>query len=450
MIFTDKSFSPPDVSLKRRYYEGFTLFDKSSGKMSAEESLGFEETEDGIKTSYGKEDFKLGESVFALPAGVKVQKLMSYTYRSGVSDNYGNILFIYCSDEYLYKYSAEDGLIKTNIAFSAPPEGINYRTPQGEDIMLFIGKPYSYKFTGVTSTYKIMSSAPSSSCAAVHYERLFSVDSSYDAKVCFSAALDIEDWESGIQKAGYIEAYDDTGKVLRAFALDNRLYLMRERGITRLRALGDNLNFSLRRVSAFTGKIDGKSCCLCGSRIVFLSDAGIYLFNGEKSERVCDELFMRIDEVLSYACFFRNRYFVAVKLKSGETATLCMDAEAKKGFFLPFGTYYPAEFKGDLLFSDGEKILRLSDENEEGECVWESGFTDFSLGGRMKYLKNIFVKGEGDYILTVYADGGGYSKYSSDNKFSPMLRGRKFNIKIAAKKAELKGMEAEIYEDRYY
>lgn len=449
VIFTDKSFSKPDITLKRKYYEGFTLFNKSSGKIGAEDSVGFEETEGGIKTSYGKENFKIGENVFSLPSGVKIRKLMSYTYRSGISDNYENILFVYASDEYLYKYSS-DGLIKTNIAFSAPPEGINYRTPQGEDIMLFIGRPYSYKFSGATSTYNIISSVPSSSCAAVHYERLFVVDSSYDAKVCFSAALDIEDWESGIQKAGYMEAYDETGKILRAFTLDNRLYLMRERGITRLRALGDNLNFSLKRVSAFTGKIDGKSCCLCGSRIVFLSDAGIYLFNGESSERVCDELFGRIEDILSYACCFKNRYFVAVKLKGGNAATLCMDVAEKKGFFLPFVTYCPAEYKDDFLFSDGDKIFKLLNENADEECVWESGFTDFSLGGRMKYLKNIFVKGEGDYILTVLSDGGGYAKYSGDNKFSPMLKGRKFNIKISAKNAELKGMEAEIYEDRYY
>lgn len=449
MIFTDKSFGAPDISLKRKYYDGLALFDKSSDKMSAEKSLGFEECGDGIKTSYGKEAFTLGQNVFVLPSEGNIKKLMSYTYGSGTANNCSQILFIYASDGYLYKYSATDGIIKTNIYFSAPPEGINYRTPQGEDIMLFIGKPYSYKFDGTTFVYNIMSSVPSSSCAAVHYERLFVVDSSYDAKVCFSAALDIEDWESGIQKSGYVEAYDDVGKILKMFSLNNRLYLMRERGITRFRALGDNLNFSVKRVNVFTGKINGESCCLCGSKIAFLSDSGIYLFNGEKSERICDELFMRTEEILSCACFFKNRYFVAVKLKSGERATLCIDVEKKDGFFLPFPVNNPTEFNGDLLFSDGKHILKLSNDNED-DCVWESGFTDFSLGGRMKYLKNIFVNGKGDYVLTVYSDCGGYSVYSLDNKFSPMLKGRKFNIKISAKNAELTGMEAEIYEDRYY
>ena len=114
----------------------------------------------------------------------------------------------------------------------------------------------------------------------VHGERVFGVYNGKRGSVWFSDNLDPTDWTVSADAGGYIAFGDDCGDAIGLVSFLGYLYIFRERGIYRLTAYGDQGEFMLKKLFTSTGCIYKDTIALCGDRIMFLTDEGIFSFDG--------------------------------------------------------------------------------------------------------------------------------------------------------------------------
>ncbi len=242
------------------------------------------------------------------------------------------------------------------------------------------------------------------SCAAYHYERLFTAK---EMRVRFSKPLEAWNWTNEAQGAGYIDLPPAGGNVISILSFKDKLYLFRERGITQLRALGDNLNFKLTVMPVQCGKILAGSPADCGSHILFLAEDGLYSFNGGTCKRWENSGFDLIDGAQEITASARGgRYFASVALKSGGRCLFCADAETEKSWFLRGEALFPAGGDGTLFAFEG-KTYRIRERgffpDTENCCTLETAPLSLGTAAR-KYVDAITLTGAGDFRVQVRSD----------------------------------------------
>lgn len=449
MIFLEKTIEgQSSFSTKKKYFDGIYSYrgEDAGEKLFARTCVGFQGEGGSLTSGPAAERATADGAEVSFP--VEMKRVYVYRYRSG--DSHEEILFAYGADGKLYRLETDGSATASGIAFSSPPEGMFYMTTDREERFLFAGKEGAYLFSGSENAFAQLASVPSSSCAAVHYERLFLSNEESDCKITFSRALDVNDFTENVQGAGYIEIPEDKGKILRLIGYDGRLYLIRERGITRLRAMGDNRNFYVSALDVSCGNIVKESVAVCGGYVVFLTDEGIYRFDGTKAERMCGELFALLKKGdFGIPCAHGEKYYAGVVLKDGTKASLCIDASEKEGYLLPFHGDSFFSFSDKLYFFEGADLyyVREREEGDAYDCLWESGPTDFFLGGKRKILKDLFIRAEGKYSVVVSDESRSFGANAEGSVLlHPRLCGRTFNVKICGSNATLYGLEATVDE----
>lgn len=268
-------------------------------------------------------------------------------------------------------------------------------------------------------------------CCAVHYERVVIASGS---KLMFSAPLSAEEWTCAIDKGGSLELPNESGDVIEIISFEDHLFLMRERGITKLYASGDMREFYAREIPFACGKIKKGSIVRGESAIYFFTESGLYSFNGASCLRIphCGSELITRDCDIS-AAFAHGNYYAAVKIGT-ERCIFCYDIAAERGHFIRF----PAERVvggTQLLFTQGKKICQLTEQGfgaKEGEL--NLGKTAFGLSGTDKILDGIVIDGSGKFRVEVRV-GNGLARYVRGTageylRFAYPVRGRFFSIRL--------------------
>ena len=149
----------------------------------------------------------------------------------------------------------------------------------GKDVLLLCseGSPLAVLDDGTVTT---VTSAPRFTSVTVHNERVYGTVSGTSEQLWFSDNFDPENWTVSGDEAGYISFQDECGDALAAVSFLGYLYIFREHGIHRLTAYGDQSEFSLKKLFTATGRLYKHTIALCGDRIMFLTDEGIFSFDG--------------------------------------------------------------------------------------------------------------------------------------------------------------------------
>lgn len=272
-------------------------------------------------------------------------------------------------------------------------------------------------------------------CAAVHYERLFTA-SGY--RVHYSAPLEPENRIESAQGAGFIDLPSQGGDILDAVSYKEKLYLFRERGITQLRALGDNLNFKAVTMPYSCGKLAAESVANCGQSVLFFTESGLFSFNGGTCVMLTGYGAERVDlSAPVRAVSAGGKYFAAVTLLTGERGIFCADPARGAGHFIA----HAAESLvggGELYLSDNGTLSRLTKSGapDVGKCYLDAGNTSLGLSDGDKFLDAVLPEGEGEFVVEAYGDNGSSGvaegKAGARLGFSRPVRGRTFSFRITA------------------
>lgn len=287
--------------------------------------------------------------------------------------------------------------------------------------------------------------ADGGTCAAVHYERIFTADG---CRISYSNPLAPEDWTGSVQGAGFVDLPSEGGDAVALVSFRERLYLFRGHGITRLRALGDTLSLKAETVPFVCGNILSGSVQNCGGYVLFFTENGLYSFNGTSCSLMdgCGASYIDLTMPLSSAVYDGN-YACAVTLKGGERAIFCADPIQRTGYFLRYEAESLACGADGLYFACEGALCRLTPRGLPPlkECLVQTEYSLLGLSDADKYLDCVTVEGVGEFWVEAkaecgapsYAHGraGGRLRFSRPvhgNAFALTLRSHSENAYVAA------------------
>lgn len=153
---------------------------------------------------------------------------------------------------YILEEGLEEGLLRI----------VNNLDVNGNDAITAIcnGGVYQFSNIGVTSAEYIP--APSTTNIVLHRERLFGAAG---RRICYTKRLNFKSWtQYGEQDAGWCDLLPDGGDVVDIVAMRDRVYFLREYGITRFTGYADVYNFRLDDLPYGMGKIISRAAVLGG------------------------------------------------------------------------------------------------------------------------------------------------------------------------------------------
>lgn len=336
-----------------------------------------------------------------------------------------------------------DCFMQTTMSFAAGTcSAINYHY-NGEDIFLMFGSQGGmYLYDGQNATY--YEGVPGFSSICLHYDRIYGTTQSGLNRVYFSDELNPTNWNNSITEGGYISFPDEGGRAQKALSFNDYVFIFRENGIHRLTAYTDLTEYKLTKVFSTSNKIYPKTIQICGDRIVFLAEDGLYSFDGFVARKVFNQLFPIIGEKkYSVACYFNYKYYLSTnimrlddyevgderEMAMKNNCILAMDFDlnnvnilrgADVGSFLPVNmgdicslfvsfNNYRSSYLG--MINDSGKLF-----NTPLKKVWVSPKTNLSKLAGDKVVRRIYISAKQPLTITISADSEVVNTvYSSPN-----------------------------------
>ncbi len=405
-----------------------------------------------LREYFGAEDLTFSNAagkneIVAFPSGTKIQNVWHFKKDDG--GTFDDRLIFLTTDLQAYEMSLavpSQPVAIRDLTFSAIPEAVNYRL-NGKDVIVFSSAEDSMAvYDG--QTVKRIATAPKITSMCMHYERLFAIVKGQPNSLWFSDNLDPTNWQVSSDGAGYVDMVDERGALLKVVSFLDYLYVFRNNGIARVTAYADQTQFSASQLFVSSGKIYPDTVTVCGDRILFLAEDGLYAFDGLSTTKVLqnlDLLFRNCDNTHAKGVFFNGKYYLALRLNyHDDRKIMCEKTDyvnnsvlqydiAEGNVFLARGVdvcsllALRTDRAGSLLlcFRDefSGKVGRLTQSGKAftkalPKC-WQTCRTDFGSPERKKYVKRIYLLTHYDVTLEVECDGQIYSfDFSGKSEYS--------------------------------
>lgn len=423
-------------------------------------------------TLFGQEYIK----TYTLPVDVTKVK-NAWHYRR--YDNNGQIvqplLVVYGDDNKFYciNMSTSTGFLAVQqLQLAGQPLGVNYRL-DNKDCMIFCSTNAEdglYAWDGV-NYFQHFANSPSVSSMALHAGRLFATSIGDKKKLYFSDDLDPRNWEISQDGAGYIEISDERGALNNLIEWNNYLYVIRDYGITRVSAWGEQEDFVIKHLYLSTGKIYSKSAVLCGNCILMLCKDGIYMFDGRNTYKIdmgLDGFFEGVNNDNAIGAYLDGKYYLACKMNFNDNATVgCESASYTNNVLLEYdiNTGQINLLRGvdiSLLLNlqtetfsrlmccvnTANKANLLLEVDKSGQAFgspthkfWKSPKTDLGYPNKHKVLNELYVQVSNDAQLIVKTENQTYTialkASNTPQKYKLNIRCKVFDITFASDCADI-------------
>lgn len=200
-----------------------------------------------------------------------------------------------------------------NFTYSGKPN-VQFHKYNDDDVAVMCSESdYLAIWTGLGTPAKVANTLSLTSIC-IHYERIFATVSGRKDMVRFSDDFDLINWNETPDEGGFIILADERGTCNKVMSFNDYVYIIREHGISRLSAYGDQSQYSVTHLFYIADKIYENTAVLCGDRILFVASDGLYAFNGYsavKYDLKINKMF-DIDKLSNaVACFFDGKYYLA-------------------------------------------------------------------------------------------------------------------------------------------
>ncbi len=349
----------------------------------------------------------------------------------------------------LYSEDKSVNMIR-NIKFTSLPQAVRYRL-NGEDVIIFTSPTDNMVvWNGVDEPYDVLD-APRISSMCLHYERLFATVDGEQNAVWFSDDLDPTNWSLNLEEAGFIELIDERGALKKVVSFGDYVYIFREYGISRLTAFASQSEFSVSNLFVSSGKIYTNSVSVCGDRIIFMAEDGMYAFDGLTTTKILEEISHGLvgqNNDDCSACYYNGNYYLSCKFLFGDDddncknnfvansileidATTCKLKSLTHGLNIKYISAMTGNFPGVVaLVSPNEKNAFLPTficKNGQYlgktlEKVWKSPFTILTNGMEKKTLRKLSVSTLGDIKIKIFHDDKQHEYAIKGSKKPTILR----------------------------
>lgn len=234
--------------------------------------------------------------------------------------------------------------------------------------------------------------------AIFHNQMLFVYD---DYELKFSAVLDCDNFDYGLNNGGSIRVSEDCGRIVSLVASKNNLVIVCKHAILTLTITSDRENYKLQKEDVALSVLDN-SVYAIGDKIFLVSDDKLCYYENSKLNLV------NIDVDLSKYKFNgqcggrENKCFYGVENQTEHKhAVLVYDALTKSSNLISC-TNLPI-ISGDCIL-DGNSIKKVGYSNASNvDFLWESKFLDLSYGG-LKILKTLSLATDTDISVQIIGE----------------------------------------------
>ncbi|MBE7076139.1 MAG: hypothetical protein E7375_03655 [Clostridiales bacterium] len=160
----------------------------------------------------------------------------------------------------------------------------------------------------------IFEEVPALISCVVHYDNLFGVTNDLQSTLIYTDNLDVTTLRK--EDSSTIEFLDNRGSFKRLVSFNDYVYLFREYGITKLSIYSSKSNFSFTHLYTSSSKIFENSISVCGDKIFFMTREGLYSFNGNSVQRICeqyDSFWKNLDNSNCSSACLNGKYYLATR-----------------------------------------------------------------------------------------------------------------------------------------
>lgn len=289
-----------------------------------------------------------------------------------------------------------------------------------------------------------------STAVCFYKERLFCVEEPFT--LIYSAPTQPNDFESTVDGGGRIALPTEKGKIVALCALKEYLYVFYEYGISRLQGAGSGKDFCVELLPYSGGRIFGDSVGACDNKIFFLTENGLFAFDGTNIERVCANLALNVktdDQVCGHATA-DGKYYLRYQASDNTEKGLTLDGAIGRGY-RSFPMTGISACKGEALCYANAGLCRV---HEAGalpsgkKAYFTANNLSFGVSG-VKTLKTLRFFGHGSARVFVSAGGRTRESYVDMSAASADVfigvRGKAFTLTIQLYNGtEIRAIEAEV------
>lgn len=383
----------------------------AEGQRKAYECFNFRLKSGNLTDGFGVEIFKnFQNKAISLPEGLNVLKIYFFPCFNLTTKASEDKLLFFLSDGYVYKCELQGGELEkvTELNFTSTPSAV-YCGNMEMDAMLFFGDSKTILYYG-DSCFTVLDN-PNLKTAEIYCGRLFA-STDDKAKLFFSAPNDVTNFIDSVYKSGYVCLDDLQGEILKLVNYKNKLYVFRSFGITEVLANGQSSSFEVSKKFVSCGKIYGESVTLCGDRIVFLAEDGLFSFNGSVLTKIFDNDYLNaLTEIESG--YYNGEYYISLKYNK-RNYLVAIDVSDKSYLVAEIKAKNLCEVKSDklsaLTFIYNDSVCKISGAKTFlGRPIirkWQSQPLDFNYGGALKLLKSFKIMTRRNIVLSVESEYG--------------------------------------------
>lgn len=377
-----------------------------------------------------------GSEIEMSPPIENIIKCWHFKFYNNVQDTRQDRFIILCDDGYLYWTLIESPdknfypLLSTKQ--TTVPNVINYRL-NGEDSLIITSTTNDMEVFTPPSSHQKIEDAPKFLAVCIHNERLFAITEGERTRLMFSANLDPTNWNLSLDEAGFIDMLDNRGAINNVISFKDYVYAIRDYGISRVSAYADQTEFLVTQLFDSSVKIYPNSVAVCGDRMLFLAQDGVYSFDGYSAKKLSLPIYdiFAKDNSNSVGAFYSGKYYLALKMnfEDGENigqennleyvnnALIELDLEDNsfnitRGIDIcnlitlrhPSCNKLVATFRGEHSKKLGELTLDGKIFETNLPKKWTSPKSNLGFANRLKILKEINILCEGDAIITISTD----------------------------------------------
>ena len=426
------------------------------GKAESGRVLGSKESKncvciDGVLTTgFGMADYRTRDALLASMSALntKIKQVLPFLYR-GNGYTFGENMLVLTQDSYLYKYVPATGLF-TSLGKCGSSTKMTLAMDSNNEIYAMIcGNAGVWQYNRSGELVKVSDNASCGLCVW-YADRLFFVDEPY--ALSYTAACEPTKAKKTAAECGKIEIASALGRIVALAALKNYLYVFMKRGILRMHVKDGAENFSIEEVGYDGGDIFFDGAVSGSGHILFLAADGVYLFDGSKAKRVCENMSIEPKrEGQECSGVFADGYFHLQYLdKSGEKKRLCLSSDGKSGHFA-FAVEGLSDGLGKGLFVYQHSVKNIS---MDGTLPSGEGYTfvsePLSFGSnKRKTLKSLRLFGKGECVVQVQTENKqkSYSVCFEDGvAMLPIgMRGEQFSLAFELQKgSKITGVQADV------
>ena len=244
------------------------------------------------------------------------------------SGNTQNRLLLYGSDKKVYInelfYQDTELYWLYNLSFESAPVTLAYKQDDLDTVILTSKEEMKIWKAGY-SPYTI-ENVPIITSMCMNENVLFCTIQEPAFKIWYATNLGAESVGSIDKNSGFITLQDDLGYARKIITFNQDVYVFRDYGISKINYVKGEI--SVTQIYESTTKINCNTVCSCGNVVMFMTNNGLFTFNGIKVSKTninLTEMLTPLNDNAVAACL-NEKYYLALKLDFADDKQILCEA----------------------------------------------------------------------------------------------------------------------------